>query len=86
MDGSVRIFWGIREPDHSWTILIDSTSLTEAEPYGDFLTPPGGHEEWSNCGSSTLWPRMDGGLLRSEPTGCTEGFIICPRVICPLPW
>jgi hypothetical protein len=36
------------ESDHSWTLLIDSTSLAEAEPYGDFLTHPRGHYEvWS---------------------------------------
>lgn len=45
MAGSVGIFWGIPEPDHSWTILIDATSLDEAEPYGDFLTHPRGHYE-----------------------------------------
>ena len=48
MTGSVGIFWGIPESDHSWAILIDSTSLSEAEPYGDFLTHPRGHYEvWS---------------------------------------
>lgn len=41
--GSVGIFWGIPEPDGSWTILVDATSLAEAEPYGDFLTHPRGH-------------------------------------------
>lgn len=45
MTGSVGIFWGIPGPHHSWTILIDATSLAEAEPYGDFLTHPGGHYE-----------------------------------------
>lgn len=43
--GSVGIFWGIPEPDGSWTILVDVTSLAEAEPYGDFLTHPRGHYE-----------------------------------------
>lgn len=48
MTGSVGIFWGIPEPDRSWTLLIDSTSLAQAEPYGDFLTHPRGHYEvWS---------------------------------------
>lgn len=48
MAGSVGIFWGIPKPDGSWTILIDATSLAEAEPYGDFLTHPRGHYEvWS---------------------------------------
>ena len=42
-------FWGIPESDHSWTLLIDSTSLADAEPYGDFLTHPRGHYEvWSH--------------------------------------
>jgi hypothetical protein len=43
MAGSVGIFWGIPEPDNFWTILVDVTSLAEAEPYGDFLTHPRGH-------------------------------------------
>lgn len=48
MAGSVGIFWGIPEPDDSWTILIDATSLAGAEPYGEFLTHPRGHYEvWS---------------------------------------
>ena len=48
MTGSVGIFWGIPELNGSWTILIDATSLAEAEPYGDFLTHPRGHYEvWS---------------------------------------
>ena len=43
MVGSVGIFWGIPEPDGSWTILVDATPLAAAEPYGDFLTHPRGH-------------------------------------------
>ena len=52
MTGSVGIFWGIPEPGGSWTILADATSLTEAEPYGDFLTHSRGHYDvW------TQWQR-----------------------------
>lgn len=52
MAGSVGIFWGIPEPDGSWTILAEATSLTEAEPYGDFLTHSRGHYDvW------TQWQR-----------------------------
>lgn len=43
--GSVGIFWGIPDPGGSWTILVDATSLADAEPYGDFLTHPRGHYE-----------------------------------------
>jgi hypothetical protein len=53
MTGSVGIFWGIPEPDLSWTILADATSLIEAEAYGEFLTHPRGHYEvWSQ------WQKM----------------------------
>jgi hypothetical protein len=53
MAGSVGIFWGIPEPGGSWTILVDTTSLAKAEPYGDFLTHPRGHYEvW------TRWQEM----------------------------
>jgi hypothetical protein len=48
MTGSLGIFWGIPNIDHSWRILTDKTSLAEAEPYGDFLTHPRGHYDvWS---------------------------------------
>jgi hypothetical protein len=48
MNSFVGIFWGIPGPDRSWTILTDTTSLAEAEPYGDFLThPPGHYDVWS---------------------------------------
>lgn len=43
MTGFVGIYWGIPNPDHSWSILTDKSSLAEAEPYGDFLTHPRGH-------------------------------------------
>jgi hypothetical protein len=49
MTGSVGIFWGIPSSDKRWTILTDATPLSEAEPYGDFLTHPRGHYEvWSS--------------------------------------
>jgi len=48
MTGSVGIFWGIPAPHHSWTILVEATSLAEAEPYGEFLTHARGHYDvWS---------------------------------------
>ena len=49
MTGSVGIFWGIPGSDSHWTILTDATPLSEAEPYGDFLTHPRGHYDvWSS--------------------------------------
>ena len=49
MTGSVGIFWGIPGPNYSWIVLIDASSLVEAEPYGDFLTHPRGHYEvWND--------------------------------------
>jgi hypothetical protein len=58
MTGSLGIFWGILEPDHSWCILTDKTSLAEAEPYGDFLTHPRGHydvwSEWQKLNATAL--------------------------------
>lgn len=57
MTGAVGIFWGIPEPDDSWTILADVTSLAEAEPYGDFLTHPRGHYEvWTQWQKSRAAP------------------------------
>jgi hypothetical protein len=48
MTGSVGIFWGIPDSKQSWMLLSDATVLSEAEPYGDFLTHPRGHYDvWS---------------------------------------
>lgn len=61
MTGFVGIYWGIPNPDHSWSILTDKSSLAEAEPYGDFLTHPRGHydvwSEWQKLGSVALAKR-----------------------------
>ena len=66
MTGSVGIFWGIPEQDHSWTILIDATSLSEAEPYGDFLTHPRGHYEvWSQSQRRRAAPTARRSALRA---------------------
>ena len=57
MASSVGIFWGIPDPEGSWTILVDATHLAEGEPYGDFLTHPRGHYEvWTKWqeGRATL--------------------------------
>ncbi len=56
--GFVGIFWGISQPDRSWTLITDATSLADAEPYGDFLTHPRGHFEvwsqWQTQGTKAL--------------------------------
>lgn len=60
MTGSVGIFWGIPAPDRSWTILADTTSLADAEPYGDFLTHPRGHcLVWSRWQKTRMAPVAD---------------------------
>ena len=57
MPGSVGIFWGIRERGSSWTILVDATSLAEAEAYGEFLTHPRGHYEiWTQWQKTRIAP------------------------------
>ena len=61
MTGLVGIFWGIPNPDHSWSILTNKSSLTEAEPYGDFLTHPRGHYDvwtrWQKLGPTGIAKR-----------------------------
>jgi hypothetical protein len=48
MTSLIGIFWGIPNPDRSWSIVTDKSSLAEAEPYGDFLTHSRGHYDvWS---------------------------------------
>ena len=52
------IFWGLRDGKGPRRIVIDSTPLVEAEPYGDFLTHPRGHyevwEDWRRLGPAGL--------------------------------
>jgi hypothetical protein len=61
MSGFVGIYWGIPNPGHSWHILVDKTSLAEAESYGDFLTHPRGHydvwNEWQKLNATELAKR-----------------------------
>lgn len=65
MTGSVGIFWGIPAPQHSWTILVDATSLAEAEPYGEFLTHARGHYQvWSRW-QKTRTPIVDRFILQA---------------------
>jgi hypothetical protein len=60
MTGSVGIFWSIPAPDRSWTILVDATSLADAEPYGEFLTHARGHYQvWSRWQRTRMAPVDD---------------------------
>lgn len=55
---SVGIVWGVRDGAGPLLLVTDRTSLAEAEPYGDFLTHPGGHhdvwEGWRRLGPADL--------------------------------
>jgi hypothetical protein len=55
---AVGIVWGVRVGSGLRRIVIDSTPLVEAEPYGDFLTHPRGHyevwESWRQLGPAGL--------------------------------
>jgi hypothetical protein len=56
-DAFVGIFWGI--PDgQTYTLVLDRTPLSEAEPYGEALTHPRGHyevwEQWRRLGPAGL--------------------------------
>ena len=54
----VGIFWSISRSGKSPILVIDATSLPEAEPYGEFLTHPRGHygvwEKWRKLGPQGL--------------------------------
>lgn len=66
MTGSVGIFWGIPAPDHSWIVLVDATSLADAEPYGDFLTHAKGHYEvWGQWQETRTAPLADRVILQA---------------------
>jgi hypothetical protein len=58
---AVGIVWSVRDGSGPRQLVIDSTPLVEAEPYGDFLTHPRGHYEvwegWRRLGLSGLASR-----------------------------
>ena len=55
---SVGIVWGVRDGTGPLLLVTDCTLLSGAEPYGDFLTHPGGHhdvwEGWRRLGPADL--------------------------------
>lgn len=57
----VGIFWGISKGGVDHTLVVDATSLAEAELYGEFLTHPRGHyevwESWQRLGPDGLKKR-----------------------------
>src|SRR4051812_44130878 len=54
----VGIVWGVADDDNPLRLVTDLTPLTEAEPYGECLTHPGGHydvwERWRRLGPAAL--------------------------------
>jgi hypothetical protein len=57
----VGIYWGIADGSGPHTIIVDVSTLTDAEPYGNFLTHPRGHydvwEAWRRLGKLGLAQR-----------------------------
>ena len=55
---SVGIVWGVTTGAAPLRLIADCTPLSEAEPYGDFLTHPRGHfevwEKWRRLGPAGL--------------------------------
>jgi hypothetical protein len=55
---AVGIVWDVRDGNGPPQLVIDGTSLIEAEPYGDFLTHARGHYEvwegWRQLGPAGL--------------------------------
>ena len=55
---SVGIVWGVRDGAGPLLLVTDCTPLAGAEPYGGFLTHPGGHhdvwEGWRQLGPAGL--------------------------------
>jgi hypothetical protein len=63
MGAKVGIFWGLREDvdPHRFSLIVDATNISEAEPYATFLTHPRGHyevwENWRRLGPAVLAKR-----------------------------
>ena len=58
LEPKVGIFWSIPDRMNNRALVMDSTPLVEAEPYGRFLTHPRGHyevwERWKRTGPAGL--------------------------------
>jgi hypothetical protein len=52
----VGIFWGMRNA-RDISLITDKTDLSNAEPYGEFLTHPKGHYEF--------WEELRSGVQQS---------------------
>ena len=80
---SVGIFWGV--PDNGRTVLVtDSTTLTQAESYGDCLTHPRGHHEvwdaWRSLGATALRRRgLPPAIARHEYEAFPRGRVVYMR-------
>ncbi|MGI8840131.1 MAG: hypothetical protein ACR2F8_05025 [Caulobacteraceae bacterium] len=57
----VGVFWRVPDGLHGQTLIVDTTQISEAEAYGDFLTHARGHyeiwEDWRGLGAEGLRQR-----------------------------
>jgi hypothetical protein len=71
-------------PDARGALVTDCTPLTNAEPYGDFLTHPRGHyevwEEWQRLGPTGLVQRgLPEAIAWYEYEDCPRGRVVHHR-------
>jgi hypothetical protein len=76
----VGIFWGFEE-GAGIRLAVDSTSIGEAEPYGEYLTHPRGHYEvwefWRSLGSSRLKKlQLPASIVSSEYDATPRGRLV----------
>ncbi|OHV18250.1 hypothetical protein BK022_00320 [Methylorubrum extorquens] len=81
---NVGIFWGVPDKNGTTALAVDRTPLSEAEPYGDCLTHPGGHyevwEAWSRLGPAGLQRRgLPPTITGFEYEECPRGRIVYDR-------
>ena len=67
---SVGIFWAVPDDRGQLTLVLDRTSVAEAEPYGDCLTHSRGYYEVLVGQPERIHPRLHSGAVKDTSPAC----------------